>query len=322
MVNLNAIFNSNMVFQANKPVRFFGSGWGEVEITLFGNTKVANAKGSWLIEFDPVSYGGPYTVDVKLDGICTKLRDVYFGDVYFLGGQSNMQFKLKECNEPVQDYRGNDNVRMFTVDRLENGEYFFSRDGWVILTKENAAEFSSIGYYIAQELARNDRRIGLISCYQGASAIQPWIKKELADKFPTSCATGSYPVWNENGRLYEKMLSNVLPFSISHVVWYQGESNANMCEAELYSDMLDCMINNWRQDFMDKDLPFVIIQIANYIWAEDKEGWAVIQDLQLKAQEQLRNVKAVVCSDICEDDDIHPKSKKALSQRIVKAIEG
>lgn len=86
MVTLSSIFNSNMVFQANKPVRFFGNGNGQVEITFLGNTKTMTAEGNWLIEFDPVSYGGPYTVDIKLDGICTKLRDVYFGDVYLLSG--------------------------------------------------------------------------------------------------------------------------------------------------------------------------------------------------------------------------------------------
>ncbi|MBQ7761070.1 MAG: hypothetical protein IJ400_03335 [Clostridia bacterium] len=322
MVTLNSIFSSNMVLQANKPVRFFGSGQGSVEVTLLGNTKTLEAKGDWLIEFDPVSYGGPYTIDIKLNGICSQLRDVYFGDVYLLGGQSNMQFKLKECNEPVSDYRGNDNVRMFTVDRLELSEYYFSRDGWVVLTKENAGEFSSIGYYVSQELATDERKIGLIACYQGASAIQPWIRKDLADKFPTTLAKREYPLWNDNGKLYEKMLSNIIPFSISHVLWYQGESNAYTNEAELYIDMLSCMVDNWREDFRDFSIKFVIVQIANYIWGEDKNGWKAIQELQLKASDCIEGLKTVVCHDICEDDDIHPKSKKVLSQRIAKAIEG
>lgn len=321
MVTLSSIFNSNMVFQANKPVRFFGNGNGQVEITFLGNTKTMTAEGDWLIEFDPVSYGGPYTVDIKLDGICTKLRDVYFGDVYLLSGQSNMQFKLRECNEPRDDYRGNDNVRMFTVDRLEGGEYFYSRDGWVILNKENAGEFSSIGYYVAQELARDNRKIGLISCYQGASAIQPWIRKDLADKFPTSCANRVFPQWNGNGVLYERMLKEIIPFSISHVLWYQGESNAYTGEAELYVDMLSSLVDNWREDFCDSSIKFVIVQIANYIWEEDKNGWKIIQELQLKAPEHIKGLKTVVCHDVCEDADIHPKSKKVLSQRIAKAIE-
>ena len=322
MVTLNAIFNSHMVFQANKPIRIFGHGNGLVEITFLNNTKTSNSNGDWMIEFDPVDYGGPYTIDVKLDGICTKLRDVYFGDVYLLSGQSNMQFKLRECNEPVEDYRGNDNVRMFTVDRLEGGEFFYSRDGWVVLTKKNAGEFSSIGYYVAQELARNDRKIGLIAFYQGASAIQPWIRKDLSDKFPISLANRGFPLWNGNGTLYEKMLKNIIPYSISHVIWYQGESNAYTGEAELYCDMLSCMVNNWREDFMDETLPFVIVQIANYIWEEDKNGWKTVQELQLKAPELIKGLSAVVCRDICESEDIHPKSKKGLSLRIAKAIEG
>ena len=37
-MKLANIFCDNMVFQAEKPIRFFGEGSGEVEITLKNNT--------------------------------------------------------------------------------------------------------------------------------------------------------------------------------------------------------------------------------------------------------------------------------------------
>ena len=117
------------------------------------------------------------------------------------------------------------------------------------------------------------------------------------------------------------MLKEIIPFSISHVLWYQGESNAYTGEAELYIDMLSSLVDNWREDFCDSSIKFVIVQIANYIWEEDKNGWKIIQELQLKAPEHIKGLKTVVCRDVCEDADIHPKSKKVLSQRIAKAIE-
>ena len=172
MVTLNQIFASNMIMQANKPVRFFGRGSGSVEITFNGETKKAEAKDGWLIEFEAVSYGGPYTVYVVLDKIFFSLKDIYFGDVYFLGGQSNMQFKMWERHEPDDVYKGNENVHLFTVDRIEENteERWGMKDGWITLTKENAKDFSAIGYYVSQEIAKNGHRVGLIACYQGASA--------------------------------------------------------------------------------------------------------------------------------------------------------
>ena len=104
MVTLNSIFCSNMIMQANMPVRFFGNGQGNVKITFNGVTKEAASTDQWLIEFDSVSYGGPYDILVNLDSSFFTLRNVYFGDVYLLGGQSNMQFKLKESSEPVESF--------------------------------------------------------------------------------------------------------------------------------------------------------------------------------------------------------------------------
>ena len=133
MVTLNSIFGSNMIMQANAPVRLFGSGDGNVAITFNGERREATSNGEWLIEFDAVDYGGPYDIMVELGGIFSTLKNVYFGDVILLGGQSNMQFKLRESSEPLENYKGNENVRLFTVDRMENGESFSSRDGWIPL---------------------------------------------------------------------------------------------------------------------------------------------------------------------------------------------
>ena len=41
-MKLANIFCDNMVFQAEKPIRFFGEGSGEVEITLKNNTYKPN----------------------------------------------------------------------------------------------------------------------------------------------------------------------------------------------------------------------------------------------------------------------------------------
>ena len=324
MVTLNSIFASNMIMQANMPVRFFGSGSGKVEITFNGITKSCEAQGTWLIEFDDISYGGPYDIVVALDGIYTTLKNVYFGDVYLLGGQSNMQFKLWESSEPKENYRGNSNVRLFTVDRMEGGEHFCSRDGWVELSKESAPYFSAIGYYVGQGLASDERKIGLIACYQGASVIQSWMPRDVAllPKFKIENRFADhewFPIWNDDGVLYDNMIRKILPFSMAGVLWYQGESNASVSEADIYLELLRALITSWRHYFKNDDLKFIIIQLADHL---DRAGyaWEKIQAEQLRAEMEIPNVNTVICRDVCDNIDIHPKEKDILSERIVNIL--
>ena len=324
MVRLNSIFGSNMVLQALAPVRFFGDGCGKVAVTLDGVRKEAEADGEWLVEFEPFDYGGPYDITVELDGAFIVLRDVYFGDVILLGGQSNMQFKLYESSESKENYRANEDVRLYTVDRMETGERFSSRDGWAPLSLENAPYFSAIGYYVAQGLASKNRKIGLIACYQGASVIQSWMPRDVAlvPEFEIENRFADhvwYPIWNDDGVLWENMMEKILPFAFNTVLWYQGESNASVNEADIYMDMLKAMILGWRRYFKNDNMRFIVIQLADHL---DRAGyaWEKIQSEQLRAQDEIPLVKTVICRDVCDNIDIHPREKDVLSQRIVALL--
>lgn len=325
MVTLNPIFSSHMILQANKPIRLFGEGDGEVTVRLNGITYRAVAKNGWLMELPSMPYGGPYTLEIFLQGEQLLLEDVHFGDVYLLGGQSNMQFKLWESSEPAECYAANSNVRFFTVDRMEDAETYHASDGWIPLTRENAREFSAIGYHLGQELAREDRKIGLIACYQGASVIQTWMPKEVAlkkayqveEKFRDHV---KYPIWNSDGDLYDYMIKKILPYSMTGVLFYQGESNTSDAEAAIYLAMLTDLIESWRQAFCDASLPFIIIQIADYP-PRMCEAWKAVQEAQLQAQSVIPFVKTVISRDVCETDNIHPKTKKRLAQRIAALLQ-
>lgn len=324
MVTLNSIFSSNMILQAGMPVRFFGTGDGKVAITLNNVRKETDARGEWLIEFEPFSYGGPYDILVELGGIFSTLKNVYFGDVILLGGQSNMQFKLHESSEPKENYTGNSNVRLYTVDRMELGEHFASRDGWVELTKENAPNFSAIGYYVAIGLATPERKIGLIACYQGASVIQSWMPRvdALVPEFKIENRFADhewFPIWNDDGVLWEHMMEKIIPFAFNTVLWYQGESNASVSEADIYFDMLSALIFAWRREFKNEGMRFIVIQLADHL---DRAGyaWEKIQSEQLRAQDEIPLVNTVICRDVCDNIDIHPKEKDVLSQRIVDIL--
>lgn len=235
-----------------------------------------------------------------------------------------MQFKLRESSEPAENYKANENVRLFTVDRMEEGEHFLSSDGWVPLTLENAQHFSAIGYYVGQGLASSERKIGLIACYQGASVIQSWLPREVAlvpeFKIENRFADHEwFPIWNDDGVLWENMIEKILPYQFSTVLWYQGESNASVNEADIYLEFLRALVSSWREKFDNEAMRFIIIQLADHL---DRAGyaWEKIQAEQLRAQNELKNVRTVICRDVCDNIDIHPREKDILSKRIVDIL--
>lgn len=324
MLTLNPIFTDGAILQAEKPVRVFGEGEGTVTVTLFDTTVTAEkTEGGWLATLPAQPYGGPYTMTVNLDGEERTLTDIWFGDVYMLGGQSNMQFKMHGRMQLgfKDELRSNEDVRLFTIDRPQVGDRFHPKDGWVPLLEQHAIAFSAIGYYLGHLLSGRGRKIGLVACYQGASVIQSWLPPEVSSR-PDLQTTDlfrdheAYPQWNTFSLLYNSMITKLAPFTFSHILWYQGESNITMGEAELYPAMLEELIKSWRAVFLDEALPFIVIQIADYTPRLRHLPWQMIQTAQLAIEKKLPNVRTVISRDICETNDIHPPTKLPLARRI------
>ena len=320
MLQLNPIFTSHMVFQANKPIRIFGEGEGELCIAFSNDASptVTTVEGKWLVELPSRPYSGPHTLSITLDGEERVLEDVWFGDVYLLGGQSNMQMKLNETNFPSEQYKGNENVRAFSPTDAR------AADGWVVLTRENAGELSAIGYHVAQSLARPERKIGLLACHRGATAIQTWMPPDVVcdPRFQVenkSYVHTKYAATNVESYMYETVASRLMPFSMAAALWYQGESNASEGEASIYLWMLEALITSWRRGFCDEALPFIVVQIADCV-DRDTPWWRMIQREQLRAVEVIPYVRAVICRDVCENDTIHPPTKHLLAARIAALL--
>ncbi len=245
-----------------------------------------------------------------------------------IAGQSNMQLRLRQTNEPAELYRGNDGLMSFWLDRPEKDLAYRACDGWIRCQKENAAEWSAVGYHVGQILReRTEHKIGLIFCFQGASTIQAWLPNEVMAREELRVSEQDkyqdhriFP-WNrEECWLYNFMTSKIIPFSMKAVVWYQGESNCSDAESAIYTDLLESLIRSYRALFCDSELPFVVIQIADFD-GRDFPAWHKIQQCQLDIGARVANVRTVISRDVCETNDIHPKSKKELSARIAATLE-
>ena len=110
-LRLSPIFASGMVLQQNADVIFWG--WGEpnkkVKIFFSWDNKMleskVNEKGRWEVKVKTPSAGyTPYTVSICSAQDSVLLSDILIGDVWFVGGQSNMQMNFHgNPDQPVQD---------------------------------------------------------------------------------------------------------------------------------------------------------------------------------------------------------------------------
>ena len=330
-MEINRLFCNHMILQAEKTVRIFGTGKGTVSVEINKVvSKTTSTADSWFLELPPQKYGGPYTLRVNLDGQIKEFSDVWFGDVYLMAGQSNMRYNIEVSPLEEQFYEENENMRIFGANEADAAGFYFSQ-GWCCLTKSNAGKWSAIAYYMGLTLnKKSDKKMGFILCGQGASVIQAYLPKGFFDNtdcyIPDEDRSGDfknplYSAWNGDGFLYKEKFSKIIPYNVKYVVWYQGEGNASGKDPYVYDKLLTSFIEKWRYDLMDDQLPFIIIQIANFKKWPRPECWKMIQEMQQKVCETVKNTYLVKSADVCEDDDIHPPTKKLLSERIANLVE-
>ncbi|MCC8104056.1 MAG: sialate O-acetylesterase [Clostridiales bacterium] len=118
--------------------------------------------------------------------------------------------------------------------------------------------------------------------------------------------------------LFHGMVAPCLSYTVSGVVWYQGESND--CKPEEYQGLLPDMIADWRNRWMQERLPFVVVQLPNCgIDIAKGDAWPQIREAQRQAG-SLLDVAVTVNIDIGEDNDLHPLNKKEAAHRAALAL--
>ena len=146
----------------------------------------AGADGRFEVTLPPTPAGGPHELSVKAGRETVRLRDLYFGDVYLLSGQSNMEWRLSQSDPSGDRARAiaDPLIREITVNKTYDGRPRTRLSineswgaGWRPGTAENIQEFSGVGSYFAHHLREEvDVPIGLIHSSWGGSRIEPWIR--------------------------------------------------------------------------------------------------------------------------------------------------
>ena len=117
--------------------------------------------------------------------------------------------------------------------------------------------------------------------------------------------------------LYEGMLEPVAPLAITGAIWYQGEANAE--RAYQYRTLLPAMIGDWRKLFGQGDFPFYIVSLPAFMHHRDQPGddaWAELREAQALTARNVKNSGLAVTIDTGDPDNIHPKDKKVVGERL------
>ncbi|MEX2139826.1 MAG: sialate O-acetylesterase [Pirellulales bacterium] len=321
-VKPNALFTDHMVLQRDKPVKVWGTAAADEKVSVrIGEQSVdTTAKdGKWQVELKPLTAGGPHTLTIE-GANKIELANVLIGEVWIASGQSNMQWTIKQSEDPekVAAEARRPRIRLFTVKRDGASEPQENVEGrWDVCSPETVGDFSAVAYHFGAALHKQlDVPIGLISTNVGGTAAQRWTPKEVLD---STAELKKYAEEKNAGDLYNAMIHPLLKFRIKGAIWYQGESNAG--EAHRYRVLFPAMIKSWRDRWDQGDFPFLFVQLAPWVPSNDPTNatWAELREAQLMTLSKSPNTAMAVITDVGDEKDIHPKPKKPVGERLALA---
>ena len=143
----------------------------------------------------------------------------------------------------------------------------------------------------------------------------PWkYKASYSQKLPQFQTLDTNFHANTPTALYNAMIHPLLNYRIAGAIWYQGESNKD--RAIQYRSIFPAMIKDWRHKWDQGDFPFYFVQIAPYKY-EYEGNSQLLREAQLMSM-SVPNTGMAVTLDIGEYDDIHPKNKHDVGDRLAR----
>lgn len=192
-----AVFSSNMVLQRGKRIPVWGiaeanTGVGCVLRPLIGPSisayTRAGEQGHWELTLPALPGGGPYTMLVQSGGESLEYQNIWLGEVWLAGGQSNMELPLDAseggsaalaaCTDPrIHFYETPKAATSAAADTVHSS--------WQVAAPHTAAKLSAVAYYAARELAQAlDLHVGILECFWGGTYAHCWLPRALLAQFP------------------------------------------------------------------------------------------------------------------------------------------
>ena len=195
---------------SDKPIRVWGtSSPGQNVRVTFGSrdlTVKANEDGRWSLELEGLSASSlPHSLTVRSGGDSVEYDGIVIGDVWVLGGQSNMEDVLENIYHGDTEVASanSPNIRLMTIpqvasptplediDRLNEfnswtGPYE-QKGSWHQCTPKSVPRFSAIGYIFGRRLHLvTGVPIGLVDASWGGTTAEAWSSREMLAKIPAA----------------------------------------------------------------------------------------------------------------------------------------
>jgi len=184
-LELPSVFSDNMVLQQMYDTAFWGKSKPGETVTVMGSwgeetSSQSNEKGDWELKLSTPKAGGPHTVTIQTSNNSILLKDVMIGEVWLSSGQSNMEWRMNQCTDCIdnQDEEisnvNNNKIRMFTVPIDLSGE-LIKESKWLVANPKNAEGFSAAAYYFARKLNKELQiPIGIVNTSWGGTRVEAW----------------------------------------------------------------------------------------------------------------------------------------------------
>lgn len=330
----------------------------EITVAFNGKkqTTIVDDNGKWKVIFPAMQVGEPYKATISSPNKTIVLDDILIGEVWLCSGQSNMAFPLKAAindNDEMIQAQHNNSLRLLnmqpiaetdnhawdsiTLDKVNKLQYFSGH--WQKCDSANAKNFSAVAYYFAKKLQQQLKvPVGLIEVAVGGSETESWIDRYTMEHDPVLVnelnnwrKSDFYMPWvrersDTNLKLsanpkqrhtyepcynYEAGISQFINFPIQGVIWYQGESNAH--NIELYEKVFPKLVESWRKKW-GYQFPFYYVQLSSI----NRPSWPSFRYAQLQLLKTIPSSGMAVSSDLGDFNDVHPKQKKQIGERLVR----
>ena len=281
-LEIPSVFSDSMVLQQNFDTAFWGKSKPNEDISVIGSwgeesSVKSNQNGDWQLKLLTSKAGGPFTVTIQTPNNRILLNDIMIGEVWLSSGQSNMEWRMNQCINCIDNQEeeisnvNNNKIRMFSVPMDLSGE-LIQKSKWQVANPKNSERFSATAYFFGRKLYEELKvPIGIINTSWGGTRVEAWTSnKKLTSISPTKGKVPKYDDFKlfeiELKRLNDSIktfVSNKFGFKVTELPkWTEDEvlwesyskdwSNFEIGDKEFReSDFDDSNWKNWVSSFTE-----------------------------------------------------------------------
>jgi sialate O-acetylesterase len=143
-------------------------------------------------------------------------------------------------------------------------------------------------------------------------------RPEPTNPDPTGLPLGGYRPQSP-GVSWNAMYAPMTPFAVKGALWYQGE--ANVGHYKEYGLLLRTMVADWRRQFGEPDMPFLVVQLPANGKNNPKSDLAHMREAQATVL-GVPNTGLAVTFDVGDPGNVHPANKVDVAHRLALIARG